>query len=134
MNRYLAAYGAAVPAMMALDLLWLGVAAKDLYRRNLAHLMGTEVHWWAAALFYLVYAAGIVYFAVLPGLEGKSLAKSAANGALLGLLVYAVYDLTNLALLRDWPLALSALDILWGGLATCVVAAAAYLAAAPRAG
>lgn len=115
--------------MAALDLLWLGVLAKGLYRGALGHLMAPEVRWWAAALFYLVYAAGIVHFVVRPALAEGSLFRAACEGAALGLLVYAVYDLTNLALLRGWPVWLSALDVLWGGLATGAAACLAFLAA-----
>lgn len=128
MRAVFSAYAAAAAVMAVLDLFWLGVIAKDLYRRELGHLMAPEVRWGAAVLFYLVYAAGIVYFAVRPGWAEDSLRRAALDGALLGLLVYAVYDLTSLALLRGWPVALSGLDILWGGFATCVAACAAFAA------
>lgn len=124
------AYLAAVFGMAALDLLWLGVVAKGLYRRDLGHLMAPEVRWWAAVLFYLVYAGGILHFAVRPALAEASLRKAALGGAALGLLVYAVYDLTNLALLRGWTVRISILDVGWGAAATAAVAAAAYAAAA----
>ena len=126
------AYLAAAVGMAILDMLWLGVVAKGLYRRDLGHLMAPEVRWWAAVLFYLVYAGGIVHFAVRPALAKGGPRDAARGGAAVGLLVYAVYDLTNLALLRGWTVRISVLDVVWGGAATAAVAAAAYAAAATR--
>lgn len=125
----IAAYAAAVVVAAMLDVLWLGVIAKDLYRRHLGHLMSADTRWSAAALFYLVYAAGLLYFVVGPALAERSLRKALGNGALMGLFVYTVYDLTNLAVLRGWTAAISAVDIAWGGLMTATAAGAAYLAA-----
>lgn len=127
--RLAAAYLSAAAVLASLDLLWLGVAARDLYRRNLGHLMADQVRWPAAVVFYIVYTAGVFYFAVLPALERGSLQKAAVSGALLGFLVYAVYDLTNLAVLRGWPAGLSAIDVAWGTLLTAAVASAGFAVA-----
>ena len=112
--------------MAILDIAWLGVIAKDIYARGCGHLMGDKVRWGAAILFYLIYAAGILRFAVAPA---SSVGLAMREGALLGLLVYAVYDLTNLAILRNWPVGVSILDVAWGTFATSLVAGAAFWAA-----
>ena len=126
----LRAYAAALTVTAALDLAWLGWLAKDLYRRHVGHLMAPEVRWIGAVLFYLVYAGGLLYFVVRPAVAEHSLRKALFNGALLGLFVYAVYDLTNLAVLRGWTATISAVDIAWGGFLTACACGAAYLAAA----
>lgn len=115
-----------VVIIAALDLVWLGVVMKDFYRANLGHLMGDGVVWWAAIIFYLVYAAGIVFFAILPGM-GHGWMRVALLGVLLGLFAYATYDLTNQATLKNWPVAVTLVDIVWGGIITGVAASAGYL-------
>lgn len=110
---------------MALDAVWLGAVAKTLYRRELGHLMSDKPFWPAAGVFYALYAAGIVYFASSPA---DSARRAAVNGALLGLLAYGTYDLTNMAILRDWGLRISAIDVAWGVVLTSAASAAAYAA------
>ena len=124
---YLKLYLLTVPVFFAVDLLWLGLLAKDLYQRNLAHLLSPQVNWPAAIVFYIIYIAGIILFAVRPGLDQQSLAKAAIWGALFGFFTYATYDLTNLATLRDWPVKIVVADIAWGTLLCTVVASASYL-------
>lgn len=116
-------------ATCGLDLLWLGVLAKGFYRRELGHLMSDQVTWWAAALFYILYGAGVVYFCVQPALREGGLRAAALHGALLGLLVYGTYDLTNIAVLRQWGVAIALTDIAWGVFLTSVVSVLAYLKA-----
>ena len=116
------AFAAATAGMLLLDLVWLGLIAKDLYRRELGHLMAPDVRWGAAALFYVLYGAGIAHFAVR-GAPGPR--QAAVSGALLGLFAYGVYDLTNLALLAGWTVKISLLDVAWGACATALAAAAA---------
>jgi uncharacterized membrane protein len=84
-------------------------------------LLSPNTNWAAAILFYLIFVAGVLFFAVLPALQAESLGRAALLGALLGLLTYATYDLTNLATIKDWPMIITAVDMLWGVvLATCV--------------
>ena len=123
----LAAALATALTMLGLDLLWLGVVAKNFYQDNLAHLLSPAVNWPAALLFYFIYIAGIILFAVKPGLDAQSLGKAALWGALFGFFTYATYDLTNLATLRDWPLKVVAVDIAWGTLLCTLVASGSYL-------
>lgn len=89
--------------------------------------MADNVSWRPAIVFYLLYVAGILYFAVLPGIEAKSLAKAAANGALLDAMAYGAYELTNLATLKNWPLPVTVVDLAWGIILTAVAACAGYL-------
>ena len=124
---YLKLYLLTVPIFLIIDLIWLGVVAKNFYQNNLAHLLSPEVNWPAAFLFYFIYIVGIILFAVKPGLDAQSFAKAALWGALFGFFTYATYDLTNLATLRDWPIKVVVIDILWGSLLCTLVASGSYL-------
>jgi uncharacterized membrane protein len=122
-------YALTVPVFFAIDMVWLGLIAKPFYAKHLGHLMAAKVRWTPALLFYLLYIAGILFFAVLPALDKGSLGRAVLSGALLGLLAYATYDLTNLATLRDWPLLVTIIDLVWGMVLTGCVSAAGYLLA-----
>ncbi len=124
---YFKLYLLTIPVFFAVDLLWLGVVAKNFYQNNLAHLLSPDVNWPAAFLFYFMYIVGIILFAVKPGLDAGSLAKAALWGALFGFFTYATYDLTNLATLRDWPIKVVAVDIAWGTVLCTLVASGSYL-------
>lgn len=115
-----------IPIFFAIDLVWLGLIANNLYQKNLAHLLSPQVNWPAALCFYLIYIAGILLFAVRPALTTGSLPYALIWGALFGFFTYATYDLTNLATLRDWPLKIVAVDILWGTLLCALVAAGSF--------
>jgi uncharacterized membrane protein len=111
---YIKLYLLTVPVFFAIDMVWLAYAARGFYRDNLGHLLSPQVNWPAAIVFYLVFIAGILIFAVAPSLRSGSLGKAALWGALFGFFTYATYDLTNMATLKDWPLRVAAADILWG--------------------
>jgi uncharacterized membrane protein len=123
----LAAYGVAALVFLGLDALWLSTMAGRLYRPAIGHLMAPDFALAPAALFYLLYVAGIVGFAVAPALASGRALEALARGAALGLLAYATYDLTNQATLRAWPWHLTLADMAWG---TFVTGAAAWAAAA----
>jgi uncharacterized membrane protein len=110
----------------AIDLVWLGVVAKDFYRQHIGHLMSADVNWGAALLFYAVYIAGIVFFAIKPAFEAGSAARALASGALFGFIAYATYDLTNQATMRDWPALVTVIDLAWGTVLTATVAFLSY--------
>lgn len=126
-SYYLKLYLLTIPVFFAIDLLWLGVVAKNFYQNNLAHLLSPDVNWSAAFLFYFMYIAGIILFAVKPGLDAGSLAKAAMWGALFGFFTYATYDLTNLATLREWPIKVVVVDIAWGTLLCTLVASGSFM-------
>lgn len=98
----------------AIDMVWLGFLAKDLYKTHLGYIMAEKVNWTAALIFYFLYIVGLLYFVILPSLATGTWQTALLNGALLGGLCYATYDLTNLATLRDWPTKIVWIDILWG--------------------
>ena len=125
-SKVLITYLLTVPVFFAIDMVWLGLVAKNFYNKYLGKLLTDNVIWSAAIVFYLVYIAGIIYFAVLPAVDKASFTKAIVNGALLGGLAYATYDLTNLATLKGWPFTVVWVDILWGMILTSLVAAAGY--------
>jgi uncharacterized membrane protein len=103
------------------DMLWLGVIAKNLYQKYLGNFLSDTVNWTAAFIFYLIYVAGIFIFAVYPAVHKGSVFHAILMGALFGFFTYATYDLTNLATLKDWPLPIVFIDILWGATLSAVV-------------
>lgn len=128
MNRILAAYLATAAVMLLLDVLWLGVIAKSLYQQGIGHLMAEQPRLAVAAIFYLLYVAGLLVFAVLPHADDAGWAGAAARGALFGFFAYATYDLSNLATLRQWPVGLAIIDIAWGSALSGASAGAGKLA------
>lgn len=129
MKPLIIAYLAAGVAFLIVDAIWLSTMANLLYRPLMGDLLEPSFRLQPAIIFYLIYIAGIVWFAIMPALEGGGLARAALNGALLGIVCYATYDLTNHATLRGWPLAVTLADIPWGAFVTTVGASAGYLAA-----
>ena len=126
MKNTAAAYIAALLTMAILDALWLGLVAKPLYQQGIGHLMAERPGWAAAAVFYLLYPAGLMVFAVLPWSESpRNWAAVLTAAALFGLFTYATYDLSNLATLKNWPIGLTVIDIAWG----CVIATTSAAAA-----
>lgn len=121
MTAFLATLG----AMAVLDGLWLGVIARNFYRQNLGNLMASPPRWAAAVIFYALYAVGVWYFVVQPGVLKADVGWAAARGAFFGLIAYATYDLTNLATLKDWSLKVTLVDVTWGTVMTAAVAAVA---------
>ena len=113
----------------AVDLLWLGLVAKDFYRQSIGHLMGTGFNIPAAIAFYLIYVAGLIFFAVQPAIAANDWKNALWLGLAFGFFAYATYDLTNLATLKDWPLSLSLADMAWGSVLSGFAAAVGYAAA-----
>ena len=110
----------------AIDLLWLGIVARDLYARSLGHLLADQVRWAPAIIFYLLFIVGIFIFAITPAVDRGSASHAILMGALFGFFTYATYDLTNLATLQGWPLGIVFIDIAWGMVLTGAVALAGY--------
>lgn len=127
LTRWVLLYGATVPVFFAIDLLWLGLIARDFYRSQLGSLMADQIVWPVAILFYLLFIAGLIVFAVAPALEGGDWTRALLLGAAFGFFAYATYDLTNLATLRDWPATLTVVDIAWGAVLGGTVATASFL-------
>jgi uncharacterized membrane protein len=123
---YLKLYALTVPIFFIIDMLWLGVVAKGFYRRNLNFILSPQVNWTAAVIFYLMYIVGILFFAVRPAVSNNSLGQAAVLGALFGFFTYATYDLTNLATIKNWPLVIVVVDILWGVCLCTLVASLSF--------
>ncbi|MBT8384770.1 MAG: DUF2177 family protein [Bacteroidia bacterium] len=113
----------------AIDMVWLGFIAKNFYREKLGFILSPEVNWYAAVIFYLIYIGGILYFAVLPAMKDESWQTALIQGAVLGFLCYATYDLTNMATIKNWPLTVVLVDIVWGIVLTGSCALISYLVA-----
>jgi uncharacterized membrane protein len=117
-------------AFLAIDMVWLVVVARGFYNKHLGFLIAPSPNWLAAILFYLLFVVGIVMFVILPGLEGGSLATTLLRAALFGLVTYATYDLTNLATIKDWPLIVTVVDLIWGTVLSVATSGVGLMAAA----
>jgi uncharacterized membrane protein len=118
-----------LPIFFAIDMVWLGLVAKNFYAKQIGFLMKTDINWAAAVLFYLVFIVGLVVFVIEPAVEGGSWVKALLLGALLGFISYATYDLTNLATVKDWPLSVTVVDLIWGTVLGAAVSTISYFAA-----
>jgi uncharacterized membrane protein len=120
--RWPLAYGLTAVVFLAMDAVWLSNAYQKVYQPGIGHLMAPTVDWVAGAIFYLLYIGGVVFFGQAPALQqGRSL-TALGRGALFGLMAYATYDLTNQATLKDWPWAITLMDLVWGSFASGVAA------------
>ncbi|MCC7249740.1 MAG: DUF2177 family protein [Lysobacter sp.] len=119
-------YAIALPVFFAIDMLWLGVVARNFYRAQIGSLLKADVNWTAAILFYLVFIGGIVFFVLAPALEKSSWRYALFVGAAFGFITYATYDLTNLATMKDWPLLVTVVDLAWGSVLTGSVSVISY--------
>jgi len=124
MMKYAAAYATTLVVMLLVDLPWITVIAKSMYREGIGHLMADSANLPAAVAFYLIYVFGLIWFGLAPHAMDPGVSKTAASAALFGFIAYATYDLTNLALLRDWPLRMTLIDLAWGALVSAVSTAA----------
>ncbi len=126
MKAIFAAYIAAAVCMLVLDALWLSYAASRLYRPLLGDLLTTGFRIGPAVAFYFLYLAGIVFLAVMPALETGKVWTAITHGLVLGLVAYGTYDLTNQATLRNWPVIITIVDLVWGAFLTTSSAVAGY--------
>ena len=128
-SQFFRFYAVGVVTCFGLDLLWLGLVARGFYQRHIGHLMRPDIQWVPAVLFYLIYVAALVVFVAGPAVEKRSLLRAVGLGAFFGLSAYAAYDLTSLALIRDFPLVAGVVDLLWGSALSAAACGAMYLAA-----
>ena len=124
---FLKLYGLAFIVFFAIDLFWLGVVAKNLYQKQIGHLLKADVNWVAAIVFYLLFIAGLVFFVLLPNAVDSNVWKVLLTGAAFGFITYATYDLTNLATLKDWPIQITIIDLAWGTFLGASTSVLAYL-------
>ena len=104
----------ALPVFFLIDMVWLVLIAKNFYRKHIGFLMKPDINWPAALVFYLIFITGLVVFVITPSVEKQSWTLAVLYGGLFGLITYATYDLTNLATLKDWPLIVTVIDLIWG--------------------
>lgn len=127
MKIYGIAYVATGLVFLALDAIWLTFAAQRLYRPLMGEMLLDNFRLAPAMLFYLIYIAGIVVFAITPAMASDRWITATLYGAFLGLFAYATYDLTNQATLRDWPFMVTIADLLWGTFITALAATVGFL-------
>jgi len=128
MFYYLKLYLVVLVVFFAIDMVWLGLVARTFYRKYLGYLMAPSPNWLAAIIFYLLFILGILVFVVLPGLEANSLKTTLLRAALFGLITYATYDLTNLATVKDWPVLVTVVDMMWGVVLSVAVSYVGFMA------
>jgi uncharacterized membrane protein len=119
----------ALPVFFAIDMIWLVLVAKNFYQKQIGFLMRPDINWFAAIIFYLLFILGLVTFVISPALEKHSWVQALLSGALFGLITYATYDLTNLATLKDWPLVVTVVDLIWGTVLAASISVITYLIA-----
>jgi len=124
--KYFAVYFSFLLTLIIIDLIWLLGIAKNLYRDEMGSLMASEPKLWAGLAFYLLYALGASIFVIFPAISKQSWIYAAQYGALFGFFCYMTYDLTNLAVIRDFPMRLAFIDIIWGSAVTALSATIAY--------
>lgn len=120
-------YAASLLVFLGIDFVWLSTMGDRFYRRHLGELMASSPKLGVAFLFYLVYVIGVLVLVVVPALHAGSLAKAVLSGALLGLVAYGTYDITNLATINGWPAIVAIVDLAWGTSLTASVAGIGYL-------
>ncbi len=122
-------YLIALPVFFAIDMIWLVLVARNFYQKHIGFLMKPDIGWVAAGIFYLLFIAGLVTFVITPAVEKHSWVHAVVFGAFFGLITYATYDLTNLATLKDWPVLVTVIDLIWGMVLSASVSVVTYLIA-----
>jgi uncharacterized membrane protein len=122
-------YAIALSVFFAIDMLWLGLVARNFYRSQIGHLMKPDVNWAAAIIFYLIFIGGLVVLVIAPAMEKVSWTHAMLFGALFGLVCYSTYDLTNLAVAKDWPILVTIVDLIWGTVLSTSVSIITYIIA-----
>lgn len=119
----------ALVVFFAIDMVWLVLVAKKFYQEQIGFLMRPDINWLAAIIFYLLFIAGLVIFVISPAIEKHSWVHALLFGALFGLITYATYDLTNLATLKDWPVLVTVVDLIWGTVLSSSISVITYVIA-----
>ncbi len=111
---------------LAIDMIWLTQISKTLYKKHLGYLMASKVNVLAAFVFYMIFIVGVMVFVLYPALEKGDWKIAVFGGMLFGFVTYATYDLTNLATIKDWPILITIVDLIWGSAVTAMTAIASY--------
>jgi uncharacterized membrane protein len=126
-TQFVKLYTIAVPVFFILDLIWLGLIAKPFYNHHLDYLLREKVIWWAAIVFYLFFLIGLVVFVIGPAVESSSFQRALLLGLLFGFITYQTYELTNYALVKNWPFIIVVVDVAWGMVLSGLVSVITYL-------
>lgn len=126
---FLKLYVIAFTVFLAIDALWLTLIAKNFYAKNIGYLMAKNPNLLAALIFYLIFIAGLIFFVITPALDKKMWTLALLAGIFFGLVTYATYDLTNLATVKDWPLIVTIVDLIWGMFVSAAVSVVTYFIA-----
>ena len=126
---FLKLYLITLPVFFIIDMIWLGLVAKNFYAKHIGFLMKANINWTAAIIFYLIFIVGLIIFVIMPALEKNSWVTALLLGALFGLISYATYDLTNLATIKDWPLLVTIIDLIWGTVLAASVSVVSFFIA-----
>jgi uncharacterized membrane protein len=126
MKMILIAYVATLVVFAAIDFIWLSTMADVLYKPIMGDMLAPEFRLAPAVVFYLIFAAGLAFFAVRPALQSQDILIALFYGAAVGLVAYATYDLTNQATLKNWSTVLTIADLAWGTTLSAVASASAY--------
>ena len=127
MLEFLRNYFIALLTFFVIDIVWLVVIAKKLYQDQLGFIMSDKPNWFVAVLFYLIFVVGLVFFVINPAIERESISYAIFVGMLFGFITYSTYDLTNLATLKDWPVMITVIDLIWGSSLGALVSMITYL-------
>jgi uncharacterized membrane protein len=127
LRQVLILYGCTALVMLPLDVVWLSTMGRTFYKEQLGSLLLERPAMLPAVAFYLLYAAGVVFFAVIPAVREQSLMTALLHGAVLGLVAYGTYDLSNMATLKGFTTAVGLVDLAWGTVLTAVSAVLATL-------
>lgn len=122
-------YLIALPVFLAIDMVWLTLVAKNFYAKQIGYLLSKNPNLLAAFIFYLIFIAGLVFFVIIPALDRKMWLEALLAGAFFGLVTYATYDLTNLATIKDWPITVTIVDLIWGMVLSASVSVITYFIA-----
>jgi uncharacterized membrane protein len=124
---YIKLFLIALTVFFAIDMIWLVFVAKNFYQKHIGFLMKPDINWIAAIVFYLLFIVGLVTFVISPAVEKHSWLHALLFGALFGLISYATYDLTNLATLKNWPVLVTIVDLIWGTVLSASISVITYL-------
>jgi len=127
--NYIALALIALPITFIIDIVWIGLVANRFYKQEMGDMFADPINWVPAVLFYIIYMAGLAFFVIEPALVKHSLMYAVLAGAFFGLVAYATYDLTGLAVIRNWSVLLTVVDMAWGMFLTASVSGLTYLVA-----
>lgn len=125
--NYIKMYLISLVIFLVIDGFWLLVVSKNLYTKEIGHLMVDNANIIVALIFYVIFLVGLVYFVINPAIESGNILKLLISAALFGLVTYATYDLTNLATLKNWPLKITIIDLIWGTSLSTIVSYLTYI-------